>query len=385
MRNLFAAALLLLCSPAFAQDPLREIDISSFYQPGKELVVNKIAWDEGRIIIQYSSPRAQSLEVSMVSYESFSSRKPEAEAKISAICEGDDCRFDINVSEFPPDLIHIMRFTDINTGEMYLEEIRPASEKVVPVIVTNAFDDILLDRAFLKQTEVYVKSLESDGDIYVFHYSEEFQPADPPSGIRNLPPKSLRPTRQFKVGNGERLPLDQTGLYFLQSDPSSNDGYSFRVEEAPYPSYNSLDDLKSCMIYISTREEWEKLEGGADKTEFDQIWLEAGGNENNARTAIRHYYRNVKLANSLFTSFKEGWKTDKGIIYTVFGAPKKVTLDYDKENWEYEINYGGKPLMFTFESRVNFFSPYHSTLERKKEYSGIWHSTIEKLRKGVDF
>jgi GWxTD domain-containing protein len=37
------------------------------------------------------------------------------------------------------------------------------------------------------------------------------------------------------------------------------------------------------------------------------------------------YYQRVRQANRLFTNYKEGWKTDRGVIYILFGPPDRMS------------------------------------------------------------
>jgi GWxTD domain-containing protein len=43
-----------------------------------------------------------------------------------------------------------------------------------------------------------------------------------------------------------------------------------------------------------------------------------------AQKVAAKYYRRVRQANRLFTSYKEGWKTARGTFYVLFGPPDKV-------------------------------------------------------------
>jgi GWxTD domain-containing protein len=58
-----------------------------------------------------------------------------------------------------------------------------------------------------------------------------------------------------------------------------------------------------------------------------------GNNESKARRTIRAYYRRVTQANMLFTSYKEGWKTDMGMVISSFGKPDQINKTKDKEVW----------------------------------------------------
>ena len=43
-----------------------------------------------------------------------------------------------------------------------------------------------------------------------------------------------------------------------------------------------------------------------------------------ANEVMEEYYRRVNYANGNFRSFREGWKTDMGMVYIVFGAPNEI-------------------------------------------------------------
>jgi GWxTD domain-containing protein len=43
-----------------------------------------------------------------------------------------------------------------------------------------------------------------------------------------------------------------------------------------------------------------------------------------ANELMEEYYRRVNYANASFRGFREGWKTDMGMVYIVFGAPNEI-------------------------------------------------------------
>ena len=54
-----------------------------------------------------------------------------------------------------------------------------------------------------------------------------------------------------------------------------------------------------------------------------------------ARELIRIYYNRVFFSNYYFTSSKEGWKTDRGMIYVVYGQPHALYKSTNQEKWIY--------------------------------------------------
>lgn len=55
-----------------------------------------------------------------------------------------------------------------------------------------------------------------------------------------------------------------------------------------------------------------------------RFWLACGGDSTKARREATLYYQRVEAANRLFTNYKEGWKTDPGTYYILYGPPQKI-------------------------------------------------------------
>jgi hypothetical protein len=39
---------------------------------------------------------------------------------------------------------------------------------------------------------------------------------------------------------------------------------------------------------------------------------------------MEEYYRRVAFANRSFTTFRDGWKTDRGMVYIILGPPDEI-------------------------------------------------------------
>ena len=64
-----------------------------------------------------------------------------------------------------------------------------------------------------------------------------------------------------------------------------------------------------------------------------------------AKELIRIYYNRVFFSNYYFTSDREGWKTDSGMIFIVYGPPNTFYKSEDEEKWGYFMKQG----------RINYF------------------------------
>ena len=227
-----------------------------------------------------------------------------------------------------------------------------------------------------------------DTTFRAFHYSYELEAALSP-----LTTEPRRPTRQlftdsaFAVRTNSLLQLPQQGLYYFVRDTTENFGIGLLSVDDRYPRLTRPEKLTRPLIYMSTNTEYADVTNVRDrefKKGLDRYWLALNsGNQQTARRTIRAFYRRVEQANRLFTTYKEGWKTDKGMVYIIMGSPNRVQRTKDKEVWVYtrrssqfsEIN-------FTFNKRANQFVEDHYELSRFVEFQPIWIPAIEAWRNG---
>jgi GWxTD domain-containing protein len=186
----------------------------------------------------------------------------------------------------------------------------------------------------------------------------------------------------FVLPAGQYFSPDKQGLYLFQADSSGTSGVSLVVTDRQYPEPREITDLTEPLIYISTRREFETLkEDLSNKQALDKFWLSTLESPETARAAIKSYYQNVEEANLLFTSYKEGWKTDRGMIYIILGRPITVKKGPDTEIWSY-LDIDGDEINFQFNKVSNIFSNNHYELFRDKSYDRTWFIAIDRWREG---
>ena len=156
---------------------------------------------------------------------------------------------------------------------------------------------------------------------YAYYYSHSFSPSRPPMAMRPGPgDSSLDIDSIFTIPPNQYFSPTKEGLYFFQSDSSSTSGRSILAKKENFPQPKEINNLTEPLIYITTRVEYLKLKKDlTDKQALDKFWLSTLGSPEKARTAIKAFYQNIQTSNTLFSSYKEGWKTDRGMVYTVFG------------------------------------------------------------------
>jgi hypothetical protein len=114
----------------------------------------------------------------------------------------------------------------------------------------------------------------------------------------------------------------------------------------------------------------------------DKFWLNTTKEMNRSRELIRIYYSRVFYANTYFTSYTDGWRTDRGMIYLIFGPPKAVTKTPEKETWIYADKLNYRVLQFVFNRVRNEYSDNDYLLERSIDFRQFWSQAIESWRQG---
>lgn len=177
--------------------------------------------------------------------------------------------------------------------------------------------------------------------------------------------------------------LGEKGIYKFRMNPERDEGvklYNFGDE---YPMVKSPDALLGPLVYLTSSAEFRDLRMEPNrKLAVDNFWLGLTSDMDDARELIRVYYNRVLFSNLFFSSYKEGWKTDRGMIYIVFGPPDLLEANPDGEKWTYISGKSGGPVEFVFKRRENKFSDFHYELDRRMSSTGLWSNAVSSWRKG---
>ncbi len=218
--------------------------------------------------------------------------------------------------------------------------------------------------------------------FYGFYYSQDFTEAKPPMVIDTAANKEMQIDSAFLLNQG-RIPEGNTGLYLFQTDSSSGTALALRKVPFYYPRFVSVDEVIAPIRYISSQEEYNKLVSSRTrKKALDNFLLDISGSQDRAKRIMQNYFSRVADANLLFTGFKEGWKTDPGMIYMIFGVPDVVERTDSGEVWTYLKMEDKSDLRFEFVRVKNIFTPGYLTLIRKDDYDRYWFRFVDLWRKG---
>ena len=216
--------------------------------------------------------------------------------------------------------------------------------------------------------------------LYVFTYTADFPPASPPMTVKTTANKNLTvDSTQFVR---ETFKANEGKLYLFQRDTTTLEAIGVLGVTLLYPKLISIQDLVDPLVYISTKNQFSQLKAaGNPKVAMDKFWLNMIDDRAMALSTIKNYYRRVTASNRLFTTYKEGWKTDMGMIYVLFGKPTTVRATLINETWTYS-HLNGKEIVFMFDKVKNIFTPDHYVLNRSNDYRDSWYRQVDLWRKG---
>ncbi|MBK8847870.1 MAG: GWxTD domain-containing protein [Bacteroidetes bacterium] len=218
---------------------------------------------------------------------------------------------------------------------------------------------------------------------WVRYFKDDFPIAAPPFKQTDLTKFSYKSDSAYRFTfDTDVFAPDFIGLYHFQYDTLIKDGLTLIYEDNDYPRIRSAAQMKQQMRYITTNEEYNSIinsDGGSKH--FDDFWLKCAGNESDVKKLQELYFQRVQQTNKFFTSYTSGWKTDRGMMYIVFGPPAEVYRNNKEETWAYTL-FNQNSVRFTFARVKNPFSDNDYQLIRSISYEYPWTGMVDMWRKG---
>lgn len=240
---------------------------------------------------------------------------------------------------------------------------------------------------FLKDEEVIVKfSNSAITQVTVDCFFKEFGPALPPFSTKAPDELKYKPDSVFVLTlatNQYRLTMPEKGFYHVTSDATSREGITLYTYDKTFPGVSNNDEMINCTRYIMSRSEFEECKDAAEKkAAIDRFWLTIGGSNERARELLKRYYGRVKEANKNYSSYTQGWKTDRGMLFIVFGPPVNIYRGRNDETWIYGSEGSASSQRFVFKKAQNPFSDNDYILERSQFYKDPWYTAVDYWRQG---
>jgi GWxTD domain-containing protein len=249
-------------------------------------------------------------------------------------------------------------------------------------------DSMVFRNTFLKDEQVVVQVADNAvKQVTVDCFFHEFGPALPPFSTKAPDEFKYKPDSSFVIPYITQkfmLQMPARGFYHIKADPGSFQGKTLYTVDETFPGVSNSAEMIQCTRYIMFREEFENCRDAVDKkAAIDQFWLNIGGSLERARELLKRYYGRVKEANKNYTSYTQGWKSDRGMIYIVMGPPAALIKNPKEEVWVYGNEANPNALRFVFRKTENPFSDNDYVMERSAFYKEAYHTAVEYWRQGL--
>jgi len=191
----------------------------------------------------------------------------------------------------------------------------------------------------------------------------------------------------YSIAADKFINLNKKGIYLISRDSASSIGLTLLNFYDGYPLIAQKENLAPPMRYITSDEEFNSLDLGEEssKLKTEQLWASMSNNLPTTEKQLVTYYRRVQYSNVYYTSYKEGWRTDRGLVYTIFGPPSNVYVNTKEERWSYGLSNSSLEFKFVFVKKRNPLSDNVYILIRDSNKKEIWQKAVEYWRKGKVF
>jgi GWxTD domain-containing protein len=222
--------------------------------------------------------------------------------------------------------------------------------------------------------------------LFVKYYKPNFPIATPPFSITHEKSTIVFADSSFKInlndGETDFIELKKFGVYHFQTDSVNKSGLTLFRFYNDFPKIITPENMLATLRYLTSQQEYDKMLFMKDKKEaLDKFWLEIAGNDERATELIRKYYNRVQDANKFFSSYLEGWKTDRGIVYIIYGPPNTVFQSQNKEVWVFGEAGNIRSVTMNFYKTENPFTENDYILEKSPMYKDSWFNSIDLLRR----
>jgi len=251
-------------------------------------------------------------------------------------------------------------------------------------------DDLIptFNNYFYSNNEYVVESNQKTDKLYITKYQLDTTMPLPPFYAKTSTNQNFKIDTIWKqnLENNILFSQKEKGIYFIQTDTSLKTGKLFINFGDEFPVLETSEKLFETLKYLTSTNEYEELKKiGNKKLAIDNFWLNTTSDLNQAKELIRIYYSRVMYANIYFSTYKEGWKTDRGMVYIIFGPPKIVNKKDGLEKWIYSDTRNLKIVTYEFIKNDNSISENDYVLKRDLELKSFWTSAIKSWREGKIF
>ncbi|HUW05185.1 MAG TPA: GWxTD domain-containing protein [Williamwhitmania sp.] len=219
---------------------------------------------------------------------------------------------------------------------------------------------------------------------YVFYYKNLPVAKPPVVAFRVDYPPAADSVWKWKIA-GRGLTLPYSGVYLVCADSIPGKGVVLGSFNLGFPKIVTNEDLLAPMVYIQPNINDSLLLSANKKLLLDSLWLARAGDHESARELIRIYYNRLFLANYFFSSYMEGWKSDRGMVFMMYGLPNRIFRYGKNEVWVYGTGKGQKLTRFHFVCRQGGASPNDFVLDYRRSSNLKWSQIQQGWSRGKPF
>lgn len=321
------------------------------------------------------------------------------------IIDSSRTRISIKKAEGQTSIVSFFKIKDISIDQYYIEIFVIdvySNKKSISYIKVNKTDDDNyqyyftvfeenlkpeFDEYFTKRDTFLIKHYKNDlKKMHVSYFNTDFKPAERPNIEYEENLNLSKDTGWYleKIEDKFLFSGNKPGIYILRADSSKIKGIMKVLFKDDYPLVSRSYQLTESLYYLLSKEEYSKLINTDNlKLSADNFWLNTTKNKERASEILKIWYTRASYSNYYFTSYKEGWKTDRGMIYMVFGPPDNMKTSDEGEIWTYTNSKEEKTLKFSFIRNHNSFSDNSYILVRNPNYVSDWSKAVKSWKSGV--
>jgi GWxTD domain-containing protein len=203
-------------------------------------------------------------------------------------------------------------------------------------------------------------------------------PFPPPPFIENYIPREKNWSPLCILQHDSSISFSTPASYMIKDQQMRFISGFLTVHDA-FPNLYDEKEMIEATRYIMNKDEFNRCYYSEErKKEIELFWKNIGGSKERARELIRQYYNRVIDANRFFSDYiAPGYKTDRGMIYIIFGNPDHIYKTNQSEIWHYGKNEDKSIVNFTF-----LYKNGEYILERSSVYKDFWYQMVDNWRQG---
>jgi GWxTD domain-containing protein len=273
-------------------------------------------------------------------------------------------------------------------GRILFKEINTIRQEEFPLDLLPFFEGPFWQRSVHNQIIDIQEPLRFNGPVIIeFAKRSEKLPSPPFSANQPFIPNEL--IRLSLDSNNQLLEQhSEEGCYLVHTRNHTDLIQRYKnTSSENFPQIQFQYDLIGPMRYLCSKDEFEKIQRSNEGAEnqLEKFWITCGGGKEKGRELIQLYYKRVENANIYFTKYADGWRTDRGMIYLVFGHPVQVKESPESSIWYYGSADEPTTLKFEFKKTIHPTWGEIYLLDRSEKYRDAWEYQVTLWRQGKIF